>query len=174
MSDYIAATLFKARAAGAHPAELAALRRRLEQLAEPQAGQLAGSDLRPLDDLPRLDDLSEPPTEQARQVVDRLVVLKLNGGLGTTMGLSGPKSLLQAKPGQAWRRRRLLQHLGPSSGRAPDAPAGGLPACRSGRLLPVAAQVLELHLGCVPHRLALTLGHGGRPPALVFRLDGGA
>ncbi len=102
MSDYITATLVKARTAGAHPAELAALRRRLKQLAEPQAGQLAGSDLRPLDDLPRLDDLPEPPTEQARQVLDRLTVLKLNGGLGTTMGLSGPKSLLQAKPGQTF------------------------------------------------------------------------
>jgi UTP--glucose-1-phosphate uridylyltransferase len=32
-------------------------------------------------------------------VLGRLVVVKLNGGLGTSMGLSGPKSLLEVKPG---------------------------------------------------------------------------
>ena len=32
-------------------------------------------------------------------MLDRLVVVKLNGGLGTGMGLSGPKSLLEVKPG---------------------------------------------------------------------------
>jgi UTP--glucose-1-phosphate uridylyltransferase len=32
-------------------------------------------------------------------VLDRLVIIKLNGGLGTSMGLAGPKSLLEVKPG---------------------------------------------------------------------------
>ena len=32
-------------------------------------------------------------------MLDQLVVVKLNGGLGTSMGLSGPKSLLEVKPG---------------------------------------------------------------------------
>ena len=35
-------------------------------------------------------------------VLDRLVVVKLNGGLGTSMGLSGPKSLLEVKPGASF------------------------------------------------------------------------
>jgi len=100
--DHIAATLDKAHAAGAQPAELAGLRRRLEQLAEPQAGLLPGSELEPLDDLPVLEELPEPSADQARQVLDRLVVLKLNGGLGTSMGLSGPKSLLEVKPGRSF------------------------------------------------------------------------
>ena len=99
MADHIAATLDKAREGGAHPAELAALRRRLEQLTEPGAGQLPGDELEPLPDLPRLTDLPEPSDTEARAVLDRLVVLKLNGGLGTSMGLSGPKSLLEIKPG---------------------------------------------------------------------------
>ena len=102
MSDYVAATLAKARAAGAGQAELAALRRRLEQLAEPAAGQLPGSALEPVEDLPRLEDLPEPSEEQARYVLDRLAVIKLNGGLGTSMGLSGPKSLLEVKPGKSF------------------------------------------------------------------------
>jgi UTP--glucose-1-phosphate uridylyltransferase len=99
---HVAATLAKAEAAGAGSAELSALRRRLAQLADPQAGQLPGSDLQPLEDLPRLEDLPEPTTQQAREVLDRLVVVKLNGGLGTSMGLSGPKSLLTVKPGRSF------------------------------------------------------------------------
>jgi UTP--glucose-1-phosphate uridylyltransferase len=92
-------TLAKAEAAGAHPAELAALRRRLEQLEEDRAGVLHGDDLEPVEDLPALAALPVPSPSRAREVLDRLVVLKLNGGLGTSMGLTGPKSLLEVKPG---------------------------------------------------------------------------
>jgi UTP--glucose-1-phosphate uridylyltransferase len=93
-----AAALDTMRAAGAHPAELAAMRRRLEQLDDPDAGRLPGDALEPLPDLTRLEELPEPGAERAREVLDRLVVLKLNGGLGTSMGLTGPKSLLAVKP----------------------------------------------------------------------------
>ena len=94
-----AAVLAKAEAGGARAAELAALRRRLRQLDERQAGLLPGEVLEPLADLPSLAELPEPPPGRAREVVDRLVVIKLNGGLGTSMGLAGPKSLLGVKPG---------------------------------------------------------------------------
>jgi UTP--glucose-1-phosphate uridylyltransferase len=98
MSDHVAAALDKMRAAGAHPAELAAMTRRLQQLDDPQAGRLPGDVLEPLPDLPQLDELPEPSPGRAREVLDGLAVLKLNGGLGTSMGLSGPKSLLAVKP----------------------------------------------------------------------------
>ena len=100
--DYVAAVLAKAEARGTHAAELAALSRRLRQLGEPQAGGLPGEVLEPLADLPRLEELPEPPPGQAREVLDRLVIVKLNGGLGTGMGLSGPKSLLEVKPGASF------------------------------------------------------------------------
>jgi len=87
--DYAAAVLANAEAGGIHSAELAALRSRLRQLADPQAGLLPGEVLQPLPDLPRLDELPEPAPGQAREMLDRLVVIKLNGGLGTSMGLSG-------------------------------------------------------------------------------------
>ncbi|MEU8819142.1 UTP--glucose-1-phosphate uridylyltransferase [Actinoplanes sp. NPDC048796] len=99
---YVAATLAKSEKDGAHPAELAALRRRLEQLEQPRAGLLSGDDLEPLDDVTALEDLPEPPAERAREILDRLVVVKLNGGLGTSMGLTGPKSLLEVKPGRSF------------------------------------------------------------------------
>jgi UTP--glucose-1-phosphate uridylyltransferase len=91
-----------AEAGGVHGAELAALRRRLRQLGDQRAGLLPGEVLQPLADLPRLDELPDPPAEQARDVLDRLVIIKLNGGLGTSMGLAGPKSLLEVKPGASF------------------------------------------------------------------------
>ena len=100
--DYVAAVLAKAEAGCASAVELAALRRRLSQLGEHQAGSLPGEVLEPLADLPRRDELPEPLPGQAREVLDRLVVVKLNGGLGTSMGLSGPKSLLEVKPGMSF------------------------------------------------------------------------
>ena len=100
--DALACALAKAEKGGAHPAELAALRRRLTQLQEPRAGLLAGDDLELLTDVPELAGLPEPTAEQARDVLDQLVVVKLNGGLGTSMGLTGPKSLLEVKPGTSF------------------------------------------------------------------------
>jgi UTP--glucose-1-phosphate uridylyltransferase len=96
---YVAAVLAKAEAGGVRGAELAALRRRLSQLGEQRAGYLPSEVLEPVPDLPRLDELPEPSPGQARDVLDRLAVIKLDGGLGTSMGLSGPKSLLEVKPG---------------------------------------------------------------------------
>ena len=99
MPGYVAAVVAKAEAGGVHGTELAALRRRLRQLGEQQAGLLPGEVLEPLADLPRLDELPSPSPGQARDVLDRLVIVKLNGGLGTSMGLEGAKSLLEVKPG---------------------------------------------------------------------------
>ena len=99
---HVAAVLAKAEAGGARAAELAALSRRLRQLGEQQAGLLPSEVLEPVADLPRLDELPEPAPGQARDVLDRLVVVKLDGGLGTSMGLSGPKSLLEVKPGASF------------------------------------------------------------------------
>ena len=96
---YVAAVVAKAEAGGVRGAELAALGRRLSQLGEQRAGYLPGEVLEPVPDLPRLDELPEPSPGQARDVLDRLAVVKLDGGLGTSMGLSGPKSLLEVKPG---------------------------------------------------------------------------
>ena len=100
--DYVVAVLAKAEAGGVHGADLDALRRRLQQLGERQAGCLPGAVLEPLADLPRLEELPEPSPGQARAALSRLVVVKLNGGLGTGMGLSGAKSLLEVKPGTSF------------------------------------------------------------------------
>ncbi|XP_044468106.1 UTP--glucose-1-phosphate uridylyltransferase [Mangifera indica] len=41
---------------------------------------------------------SEDPAE-TKKLLDKLVVLKLNGGLGTTMGCTGPKSVIEVRNG---------------------------------------------------------------------------
>jgi UTP--glucose-1-phosphate uridylyltransferase len=110
-SGYVAAVLAKAEAGGAHAAELAALRRRLQQLGEQRAGLLPGEVLEPLADLPRLDELPEPSPCRAREVLNQQVVVKLNGGLGTSMGLAGPKSLLEVKPGRSFLDVIVMQVL---------------------------------------------------------------
>ncbi|MGE3289293.1 MAG: UTP--glucose-1-phosphate uridylyltransferase [Pseudonocardia sp.] len=111
-ADAVHATLTKAEKAGAHPAELAALRRRLAQLDEPRSGLLPGSELEPLEGVASLEELPEPGPDAVREVLDRLVVVKLNGGLGTSMGLSGPKSLVEVKPGRTFLDVLALQVLG--------------------------------------------------------------
>ena len=60
-----------------------------------ERGTLPESELEPLDELPGADDLPEPDAS----ALARAVVLKLNGGLGTSMGMRQAKSLLEVKDG---------------------------------------------------------------------------
>ena len=96
------AAIAKLVADGAADAVVAAFRARLDALEDPDAGLLPGDRLQPLPDLPALEDLAEPAPEVAGEVLDRLVVLKLNGGLGTSMGLSAPKSSIEIKDGHTF------------------------------------------------------------------------
>ena len=41
-------------------------------------------------------------TENVRSLLRKIAVLKLNGGLGTTMGCSGPKSAIEVRDGQTF------------------------------------------------------------------------
>lgn len=47
------------------------------------------------------DSLAAAPEtiEETKNLLDKLVVLKLNGGLGTTMGCTGPKSVIEVRNG---------------------------------------------------------------------------
>ena len=42
-------------------------------------------------------DLSTPPKDEIKAMLDKLVVVKLNGGLGTSMGCQGPKSVIAVR-----------------------------------------------------------------------------
>jgi UTP--glucose-1-phosphate uridylyltransferase len=69
-----------------------------ERLRAGDTGVLPESDIEPVAELPDGDEL--PADEDgARAALDRTVVVKLNGGLGTSMGMTGPKSLLEVRTG---------------------------------------------------------------------------
>jgi UTP--glucose-1-phosphate uridylyltransferase len=68
------------------------------RLAEGETGLLPEAEIEPVGDLPDSEQLPEPE-EAGREALDRAVVIKLNGGLGTSMGMTGPKSLIEAKDG---------------------------------------------------------------------------
>ena len=68
------------------------------QLREGETGTLPESEIEPLGELP---DATELP-RGCEEALDRVVVLKLNGGLGTGMGMTRAKSLLEVKDGRSF------------------------------------------------------------------------
>lgn len=63
------------------------------------SGQIAEDQIQPVDELPTFAELGEAERQAGREALPRTVLLKLNGGLGTGMGLERAKSLLQVKDG---------------------------------------------------------------------------
>jgi UTP--glucose-1-phosphate uridylyltransferase len=100
--DVLEQALDKMRADGAGEGVLAAFARRFAQLRNPQAGLLPGDALEPVDDVVALHELATEDDDARPAILDRLAVVKLNGGLGTSMGLRGPKSLIEVKPGHTF------------------------------------------------------------------------
>ncbi len=67
-------------------------------VAEGGATLIRESEIEPVEELPELASI-EGLAEAGRRAAARAVVIKLNGGLGTSMGLSKAKSLLPVRPG---------------------------------------------------------------------------
>jgi len=70
----------------------------LERFLSGERGVLPEASLEPVQELVDLEELDAPPVP-APEVLERTVVVKLNGGLGTSMGLQGAKSLLSVRDG---------------------------------------------------------------------------
>ncbi|HEX6460644.1 MAG TPA: UTP--glucose-1-phosphate uridylyltransferase [Thermoleophilaceae bacterium] len=98
MADGLEQALDKMRADGAHEVAIANFRHYYERLAQGETGTIAEDEIEPAGDLPSADALPEPG-EEGREALDRAVVIRLNGGLGTSMGMTGPKALLEVKDG---------------------------------------------------------------------------
>ena len=91
----------KMRAAGLPPLAIQAFRRSFEAAAGGDTGLLSGAEIEPVSELPNLGDLSRFRAE-GESWLDRTVVMKLNGGLGTSMGMGQAKSLLPVRPGASF------------------------------------------------------------------------
>ena len=86
------------RAAGVPEVAAATFAHYYRQLEAGETGMIAESEIAPVDELPAAGGLPEP-AEGDGSVLDRAVVVKLNGGLGTSMGMTRAKSLLPVKEG---------------------------------------------------------------------------
>ncbi len=84
------------RADGLGDAHIAFFHHRYDELVSGATGLLPESALDPVVELPSLAGLKETA---APELLRQTVCLKLNGGLGTSMGLHGPKSLLPVREG---------------------------------------------------------------------------
>src|SRR5918995_3015096 len=69
-----------------------------ERLRRGEQGMLPEAELEPLTDVPSSDELPD----SNGSALDRVVVLKLNGGLGASMGMTKAKSLLEVKEGHTF------------------------------------------------------------------------
>jgi UTP--glucose-1-phosphate uridylyltransferase len=96
--DALQASLDKMRADGMADVAVKTFAHYYERLRAGEAGVLPESEIEPVDELPDAGELPEDE-EGARAALAQTVVIKLNGGLGTSMGMTGPKSLLEVKDG---------------------------------------------------------------------------
>lgn len=85
------------RVAGLSAACIAAFRHNYHALTSGETGQIPEATIQPVAELPRYADLAA--TGAGASLLGQTAILKLNGGLGTSMGLESPKSLLPVKDG---------------------------------------------------------------------------
>ena len=93
------AAVQKMRAAGAHEEAIRAFESAYRRLEAGGNAMLATADLEPAGDVPALDDL---PDADPASALEGVALIKLNGGLATTMGLQQPKSLMEARDGRSF------------------------------------------------------------------------
>jgi UTP--glucose-1-phosphate uridylyltransferase len=98
-ADGLQAAVEKMRREGLPDAAVDTFRHYYELLVSGETGILPEDELDPVTDLPDADQL---PDDDAREVLDRAVVIRLNGGLGTSMGMTRAKSLLEVKDGKSF------------------------------------------------------------------------
>eukprot|EP01012_Entosiphon_sulcatum_P059429 TRINITY_DN83836_c0_g1_i1.p1 TRINITY_DN83836_c0_g1~~TRINITY_DN83836_c0_g1_i1.p1 ORF type:complete len:507 (-),score=94.99 TRINITY_DN83836_c0_g1_i1:26-1546(-) len=87
----------KLRGAGLSPAFIRAFLNSYRDLVDGNTGSMPESTIEPVASLPALHSLPSGDTGLISNLLSRTVVLKLNGGLGTSMGLEKAKSLLRVK-----------------------------------------------------------------------------
>jgi UTP--glucose-1-phosphate uridylyltransferase len=98
-SSGLDAAVEKMRAEGLGDAAVESFARQYRRLSEGETGTLPEADIEPVAELPDADDLT---AEADAALLDQAVVIKLNGGLGTGMGMTKAKSLLEVKDGMTF------------------------------------------------------------------------
>ncbi len=86
-------------AAGQSSAAINSFARNFRCFESTASALIAENEIEPVRDLPSLDDIAEADAAKGGELLDRTVIIKLNGGLGTGMGLQKAKSLLEVREG---------------------------------------------------------------------------
>ena len=96
------ANLFRSKleSAGANEAAINCFIRAFELLEQGTDFDLPEAQIQPALDVPQMEDVLIADPELQAKLMGETVVIKLNGGLGTSMGLQAPKSLLRVKEDQ--------------------------------------------------------------------------
>ncbi|MBK1833758.1 UTP--glucose-1-phosphate uridylyltransferase [Roseibacillus ishigakijimensis] len=189
MSDF---TPFREKmtAAGLGEAAIGAFERGYQLLASGEKGLLGEESIHPADSVPNYLSVASEHPEWQPELLAKTVVLKLNGGLGTGMGLQKAKSLLEVKDGEtfldliaqqiAHLREETGAHVrfllmnsfstsedtlaalqgGPLEGEEVEMLQNKVPKIEAATLAPVAWPADPDHEWCPP-------GHGDLYPALV-------
>jgi len=97
-TDGRTASIEKMRAEGVAEQAIATFADFYDRLRAGEQGLMPEDEIEPVDEVPEFDALPELD-DAGREALDRTVVLKLNGGLGTSMGMTKAKSLLEVKDG---------------------------------------------------------------------------
>lgn len=88
----------KMRKARVSDAAIRAFENSYSNLVAGQTGLIPEASIQPVTTLPRLEEIAKT-TGEHRELLSQTVIIKLNGGLGTSMGLEKAKSLLPIKNG---------------------------------------------------------------------------
>lgn len=102
MADAWAAVLEKCKKAGLTDAAITAFKMNYDQLVAGVTGLVPETDISATTELPYLDMLPDAQHSKLKELLTQTAVLKLNGGLGTSMGLEKAKSLLVVKDGRTF------------------------------------------------------------------------
>ncbi len=88
----------KMEAAGISEPAIRAFEQSYSLLAEKKSAMIPESDIQPVDELPNFEEIEATVIPDA-ELLNQCAMLKLNGGLGTSMGLERAKSLLEVRKG---------------------------------------------------------------------------
>jgi len=108
--EHLPAFRAKMEAVGIHPVIIDTFAHYYQQVVGGETGLVPCKDIEPVsaDAVEGADNIGEY-ADTGNQVLKNAIIIKLNGGLGTSMGLTGPKSLLEVKDGLSFLEIMLLQ-----------------------------------------------------------------
>lgn len=109
-SNYLPAFISKMKAAGTHPVVIDTFAYYYKKILAGETGLVSGRELEPVaaDEVEAAGRIKQY-APAGKQVLNQAVMIKLNGGLGTSMGLTGPKSLLEVKNAATFLEMMLMQ-----------------------------------------------------------------